>query len=121
MSQNSIEQAAEKLGVSIREAPAVVAFQKAQEALEADEQAVQLLQQHAEVQARVRAAQSSGNIVASDLEELASIQQTLRARMNEYLAAQESLRSFIRQVNVQINQLLGFNFSSLARRSGCCG
>ncbi len=121
MSMNAIEQAAERLGLALREAPAVAAFQTAREDLEADEQAAQLIEREADIQKKMRAAQASGNVAATDLEELASIQQTIQARVNTYLAAQQSLRSLLRQVNVEINQLLGFNFSSLAKRSGCCG
>ena len=121
MNQNSVEQAAKKLGMAIAEAPAVVSFQKAQEALKADEQMVQLLQKQAEIQTRIQGAQGSGNIAVSDLEELAAIHKTVQERMDDYRAAQEDLRSFVRQLNVEINQRLQFNFSSLARKSGCCG
>jgi len=121
MSKTGVEQAAETLGASIKASPTAAAFQKAQEDFEADAQTVQLLEKQAEVQTRIQAAQASGNIAASDLEELASIQKTVQTRVNDYLASQEALRSLVLEVNREINQLLGFNFSSLSRRNGCCG
>jgi cell fate (sporulation/competence/biofilm development) regulator YlbF (YheA/YmcA/DUF963 family) len=37
-----------------------------------------------------------------------------------YANAQQDVIKFLREINDEINQLLGFDFASFTKRSGCC-
>jgi cell fate (sporulation/competence/biofilm development) regulator YlbF (YheA/YmcA/DUF963 family) len=88
--------------------------------VDSDEELSLLVEEQARIQSRLQSKRSEWNVIAADLEQLHSIQQTVKTRVNAYLEAQKALYLFIRRVNWEISQLAGFDFISLAGRSGCC-
>ncbi len=115
-----LEQSARALGEALRQTPVVEEYLKAREGLEDDEEALQLLEKQARIQTATQAMHVRGAITVTDLEEISQIQRKVNGKVNAYLDAQEKLRIFFRRVNGELSRLLGFDFASLAGKTGCC-
>ena len=97
-------------------------FQEADRKLHADQEAMRLLTEFAELQQKIRAQQQSGAISESDIKRLRELQSTIPTNdvIQEHGRAQEIAVAFLREVNQEISNLLGVDFASLTRRSGGC-
>lgn len=98
-------------------------FKAAEDKLNADAEALQLLSEFSELQQKVRNQQLSDAISESDIQRLRDLQSRIGTNetIQDYGLAQEMAVAFLREVNQEINQLLGIDFASLTRRSsGCC-
>lgn len=97
-------------------------FQEADRKLHADQEAMRLLTEFAELQQKIRAQQQSGAISESDIKRLRELQSMIPTNdvIQEHGLAQEIAVAFLREVNQEISNLLGVDFASLTRRSGGC-
>ena len=98
-------------------------FQEADRKLHADQEAMHLLTEFAELQQKIRAQHNSGTTSENDIKRLREVQSAIGTNdsIQEHGLAQEKAIAFLREVNQEISQLLGIDFASLARRSsGCC-
>ena len=98
-------------------------FQEADRKLHADQEAMRLLTEFAELQQKIRAQHNSGTTSENDIKRLREVQSAIGTNdgIQEHGLAQEKAIAFLREVNQEISQLLGIDFASLARRSsGCC-
>ena len=97
-------------------------FQEADRKLHADQEAMRLLTEFAELQQKIRAQQHSGAISENDIKRLRELQSAVGTNdvIQEHGLAQEIAIAFLREVNQEISNLLGVDFASLTRRSGGC-
>ena len=92
--ENKTKRTAELLGKAIRNAPEVENYLKAKAIVDSDEELSLLIEEQARIQSRLQSKQSEGSVIAADLEQLQSIQQTVNMRIDAYLEAQRSLYQF---------------------------
>lgn len=97
-------------------------FKAAENTLNADPEALQLLKEFSELQQKLRNQQLSSVIEESDIQRLRELQSKISTNetIQNYGLAQELAVAFLREVNQEISQLLGIDFASLTRRSGGC-
>jgi cell fate (sporulation/competence/biofilm development) regulator YlbF (YheA/YmcA/DUF963 family) len=81
-----------------------------------------LLHDLAAAQAELRRRQYDNSLSQEDLQRLRSLQEAVQSTgsISEHTAAQQRVIALVREVNQEISQLLGIDFGSLAKRSGCC-
>ncbi len=101
---------------------AFVRYQQAQVTMNTDPQANALLNQLSEMQSEMRQKQANNSLTKDEIDALRSLQTKARENtvIKEYADSQQDVIKFIRDMNTEINQLLGIDFASLTRRSGCC-
>jgi cell fate (sporulation/competence/biofilm development) regulator YlbF (YheA/YmcA/DUF963 family) len=97
-------------------------YHQAQAALNQNLQANALLTQLSQMQTELRQKQANNTLTKDEIEALRALQAKARenAIIKEYADSQQAVIQFIREVNTEINQLLGIDFASLTRRSECC-
>ncbi len=117
-----LQQAAERLGQTLRASAPVRAHVDANAALEADAKATALLDAITRRQAELRVKQNDGGLTEADLDALRALQARVQAQptIAAYLQTSQGLRALLSQVNQEISQLLAVDFAGLARKSGCC-
>ena len=115
-------EATHALAQNLLSSESFVHFQKAKQILEADATANGLLDNLAQVQARVRKAQTSGAVTREDLQALRDLQAKVQATavITEYATSEQDAKAFLREINNETSQSLGLNFGLIARRSSCC-
>jgi cell fate (sporulation/competence/biofilm development) regulator YlbF (YheA/YmcA/DUF963 family) len=98
-------------------------YRAADDKLNADPKAIKLLKDLSMLQQKIRQNQYLNAVTEKDIRDLRELQNAVAANetIKEYQSAQEQAVLFLREVNQEISQLIGFDFASLARRSsGCC-
>ncbi len=116
-------EAASGLTGNLAQSEPFIRLKAAEQRLQADPQALQLLNDLSVLQQKIRQQQYSGAISQPDLTQLRSLQSAVGANetIQDHLLTQELAIALLREVNQEISQLLGVDFASLARRfSGCC-
>jgi len=96
---------------------------KAAEAeLNADLEALRILQELAALQQKIRGQQYSSSVSESDLKQLRALQNAVNANetIADFQMTQELAVAFLREVNDEISQLVSIDFASLTRRAGGC-
>ena len=113
--------AAEELALTLLRAGPVAAFYQAKERLEADEEALTILERLATAQVELRGKQVNGPVTHEDIDRLRALNE--QARNNqlivEYVTTQHMANDYLAEVNQEISQLLGIDFSAFAS-AGCC-
>jgi cell fate (sporulation/competence/biofilm development) regulator YlbF (YheA/YmcA/DUF963 family) len=101
---------------------AFVRYHQSQTLLDQDSQAQALLNQLSQSQTDLRKKQAESNLSKDEIDSLRALQ--TQARENDviqgYADAQQDVIKFLREINEEINQLLGIDFASFTKRSGCC-
>ena len=117
-----LKHATQNLGKALKNVPALRAYADAIVRMEADAQATALLDELQRVQADMRARQSNGGVTADDTARLRQLQAEVQAHptIAAFLAADQQAKAYLPQVNQAISNLLGIDFASLGRVSGCC-
>ena len=120
--RRDVRAATQALAASMSSAEPFVTYWQADRALNQDEGAQQLLEQLAAAQADLRRRQYDNGLGEDDLRRLRSLQEAVQSStsISEHTAAQQRVIGLVREVNQEISQLLGVDFGSLAKRSGCC-
>ena len=99
-----------------------VRYHQSQTLLVHDSQAQALLNQLSQTQTELRKKQTDNSLSKDEIESLRALQ--VQARVNVviqgYSDAQQDVIEFLREINEEINQLLGIDFASFTKRSGCC-
>src|SRR5512143_3339093 len=119
---STMQEAADMFISNLLASEAFVRYHQAQVSMNQDLQANTLLNQLSEMQSEMRQKQANNSLTKDEIEALRSLQTKARenAAIKEYADSQQDVIKFIREINTEINQLLGINFASLTRRSGCC-
>ncbi len=115
-------QASANLAEALAQSEPVARLKTAEKALNSDRQAAQLLVDLSELQQKMRTQPVSGPVSRDDVTRLRALQSEVGSSgtIQDYLLAQELAVVMLRDVNLEISNLLGVDFASLARRSGCC-
>lgn len=117
----TVERAAREFALTLRAAPPVAAFWQANARLEADAEAQRLL---TEIQARRQSLmlkqQNGRGVAQEEIDALRQLQEEAQRNqvIRDYLQAQQQAQAFLPEVNMQISQLLGFDFGALAGAGG---
>jgi len=117
----TVEAAAREFALKLRASPPIAAFWQAKERLEADEEAQRLL---AELQQRQQALmlkqQDGRGITQEEIDALRRLQGEAQRNpvIMAYVQAQRYAQAFLPEVNMEISQLLGFDFGGLAGAVG---
>jgi cell fate (sporulation/competence/biofilm development) regulator YlbF (YheA/YmcA/DUF963 family) len=98
------------------------AYQKSRMQYKSDLQAHALIERLSALQTEFRRKQTNGSVTEADIKELGAVQSEVQsnATLIAYSTTQQAAASFLREVNKEINQLLGVDFASLAKQSSCC-
>ena len=118
----TVLEASSALAENLAQSEPFLRFKAAEGKLNADQEALRLLKEFSELQQKIRAQQNNGGISESDIKRLRALQNAIGVNetIQDYQLMQELAVAFLREVNLEISQLLGIDFSSLARRSGGC-
>jgi cell fate (sporulation/competence/biofilm development) regulator YlbF (YheA/YmcA/DUF963 family) len=99
-----------------------VRYHQSQALLDHDSQAQTLLNHLSQTQTELRKKQADNSLSKDEIDSLRALQ--AQARENDviqgYADAQQDVIKFLREINDEINQLLGIDFASFTKRSGCC-
>ena len=120
MVEKELEQAAQHLGAVLRSTKEMAAYLEAKRLLDADHEALLLIEKQASLQQTVREKQDKGLISIADVEELNDLQDDVSSKISAYLGAELKAKALLTVVNREISRVSGFAFASLARPSGCC-
>ena len=117
-----LKQAAQNLGSALKNTSPLRAYADARTQMNADAQATALLDELQRAQTNLRVRQSNGGVTADDLARLRQLQSEAQAHptIAASLAADQQVKAYLPQVNQAISNLLGIDFASLGRVSGCC-
>lgn len=117
----AVQAAADSLGQSLEQVEPVVGYHQAEARLIADEPASALLQQLMDMQADLRLKQ--GDVTEAEIDRFRRLRREVDVNptITAYVESQDAATAYLREVNQDLSQLLGFDFSALAKRSGCCG
>jgi cell fate (sporulation/competence/biofilm development) regulator YlbF (YheA/YmcA/DUF963 family) len=122
MLDTAIEAVAREFAMKLRASSPITAFRQAQARLEANEEAQGLL---AELQKRQQALmlkqRNDGSITQDEIDTLRRLQREAQSNpvIMAYVQAQQQAQAFLPAVNMEISQLLGFDFGGLAGAGGC--
>jgi cell fate (sporulation/competence/biofilm development) regulator YlbF (YheA/YmcA/DUF963 family) len=107
----------ELVGISV-----IKDYKKAQIALNADIKAMELIRKLSAARKNLNEQQYSGTFTPQSLEEYSKIQKEVEENttINNYSQTQQAAVQFLKNINFEISQLIGLDFSSLIKRSNCC-
>lgn len=113
--------AAENLAAALVGAAPVAAYHHAQEQLETDPQARDLLKRFMDAQAEMRLRQARGTVAQNNVSLLRSLQREVQSNeiIMEFAARQQAAMAYLPEVNAEISQMLGLDFASLAGPASC--
>ena len=114
--------AAEDLAMQLLASESFTTYHAAQGQLNADAGARAVLQRLLQAQAELRQKQAQQTVAQSDVDQLRALQSAVQAdrAIADYIHAQQAAVGFLREMNREINELLGVDFAALAKRPGCC-
>jgi cell fate (sporulation/competence/biofilm development) regulator YlbF (YheA/YmcA/DUF963 family) len=118
---SQLQEATESLINNLLASEAFVRYQNAHARFKADQEARDLMDQLAKLQARLRQKQSTGEVNQAEIDSLRLLQQRVQRNsvIMAYAQSQEEAVNFLREINNEISQLLGLNFASFANHSTC--
>ena len=118
---SEMKQAVQNLGNALKSTPLLRAYADAISKMTVDAQATALWDELQRVQADIRVRQSNGGVTQQDTERLRQLQFGVQAHptIAAFLAADQRAKAYLPQVNQAISDLLGIDFASLGRVSGC--
>lgn len=116
-----MQEATEALIGNLLACEAFINYQQAESLLHQDQEARALLDQLAQMQANLRNKQAHGGVMPAEIATLRALQgQVQRNRtLTAYAQTQQEAVNFLREINTEISQLLGFNFATFANHATC--
>jgi cell fate (sporulation/competence/biofilm development) regulator YlbF (YheA/YmcA/DUF963 family) len=116
----TVEDLASQLGEAITEMPAYEEFLEKKEAVEADDQAQEQIQEFEQIREEYMMARQTGQADQEDLRQLQNAQEDLHSIpvMSEFLQAQNDLELRLQALNEHISEPLKVDFGEKA--GGCC-
>ena len=113
----AVEAAAREFALKLRASPPIAAFWQAKARLEVDQEAQRLLAELQERQQALMLKQQNGSsITQEEIDALRRLQWEAQSNpvIIAYVQAQQQAQAFLPDVNMEISQLLGFDFGGLA-------
>ena len=91
------------------------------EGFQNDETAHRIMEDLTAIQKEVRQKQVENNVSAENLERLRSLQKAAQENktINTYATSQQQAIGHLREINTEINNLLGMDFAMLAKKTSC--
>ena len=117
MLDTTVEAAAREFALKLRASSPIATFWQAKARLEADEEAQGLLAELQERQQALMLKQQNGSeITQAEIDALRCLQGEAQRNtvIMGYVQAQQQAQAFLPEVNMEISQLLGFDFGGLA-------
>jgi cell fate (sporulation/competence/biofilm development) regulator YlbF (YheA/YmcA/DUF963 family) len=116
----TVEDLASQLGEAITQMPAYEEFLEKKEAVEADDQAQEQIQEFEQIREEYMMARQTGQADQEDLRQLQNAQEDLHSIpvMSEFLQAQNDLELRLQALNEHISEPLKVDFGEKA--GGCC-
>ena len=116
-----VEVAAQTLAEQLKATPAIAAFDQAQAELDANEQASNLMSELQQLQQDLLQKQQMGTLKQEEIDGYRRLQRQVQDNpiAQAYFLAQRQAQAFLPEVNAEISQMLGFDFSRLAAAAGC--
>jgi len=113
--------AAEQLAKAIEAAEPVATYRRAKAHLDDDAHAHELLERLSAAQADLRRRQNDGGVTPAALEQVRALQREVQstAIIMEFAMAQQEAVAYLPQVNLEISEMLGVDFASLAGPGSC--
>ncbi len=111
-----------QLGDELANISVIKNYKSAQSKLNADKEAMELIRKLTAARKELNQKQHSGTFTQESLNDYSKIQNEVEKNrtINEYSRAQQEAVQFLKNVNVEISQLIGIDFSSLIKRSTTC-
>lgn len=118
MFTGELVEATEALVESLAKSEAILRFTKANQALENDQDAQQMVQEATDLKQKLYAKDASGDFMRDKFPRFRELQDQITSNpvLEEQSQAQEMAINFLREINQEISQLLGIDFGSLTRR-----
>ena len=115
-----VEVAAQTLAAQLKATPAIAAFDQARADLDANEQARSMMEELQQLQDTLLQKQQMGTLTQGEIDGYRRLQRKVQdnAIIGAYLLAQGEAQAFLPQINAEISQALGFDFSRLATAVG---
>lgn len=116
-----LQQVTENLIENLLDSETFLVYQQSQSQLNSDSDARGLLDLMSTLQAALRYKQSANSVTQSDIDELRAIQEQVQANeaIMAYAQSQQNAVAFLREINLEISQVLGLDFSALAKKNSC--
>ena len=117
----SVVAALDALVEQVRRAEPIQRYYQAKARLDADPQAGALLARFSAAQADLRFRQSRGQVAQADVNQLRALQREVQSNraIMDYAETQQMAMAFLPEVNLEISELLGLDFASLAGPASC--
>jgi len=115
-----VEAAARALAARLKATPAIAAFGQAQTQLDGNERARSMMVELQQAQQNLLQKQQEGILTQTEIDGYRRLQREVQrdATIQSYFDAQRQAQAFLPEVNVEISQMLGFDFSRLAAAVG---
>ena len=99
----------------------IVTYRQAYARFSADPQARDLIQRLSQAQTDLRRKQANGGVTQAEVDQLRQLQSQAHANraVIDYAQTQQAAVSYLRTINLEISQLIGVDFASLAKKSSC--
>jgi cell fate (sporulation/competence/biofilm development) regulator YlbF (YheA/YmcA/DUF963 family) len=116
-----LKKATDALAENLLASEPFVIYDRARTELTSDTEAKILLDQLSSAQARLNQLQMQGSITQEEIEQYRALQAKVQenAKFIEFQSAQQAATNYLREINQEISQQLGMDFSALVGRS--CG
>lgn len=100
---------------------AFIHYQNAHSRFDADNEARTVLEQLTQLQARLRQKQAKGPVNQAEIDSLRLLQQRVQRNpvIMAYAQSQQGAINFLREINGEISQIVGFNFAAFANHATC--
>lgn len=118
----TMQEATNAFNSNLLASEAFIQYHQSQTLLDHDSKAQALLNQLSQTQTDLRKKQAENNLSKDEIDSLRALQTQARENdvIQRYADAQQEVIKFLREINDEINQLLGIDFASFTKRSGCC-
>ncbi len=113
--------ATQSLAETLLRAEPIAAYHHAQAQFEADSAARRLLERLSTAQNNMRAQQARNTLTQADINALRALQREVQANrvIVDYFETQQAAVAYLREINLEISQLLGMDFGSLVGPASC--
>jgi cell fate (sporulation/competence/biofilm development) regulator YlbF (YheA/YmcA/DUF963 family) len=117
-----MQEAADALIDNLLASEAFVRYHQASINYNMDARAQVLLHELSQMQAALRKKQAESRLSKDEIDALRALQGQAQDKevIKGYAQAQQEAVDFLREINGEISQMLGVDFASLAKHTGCC-
>lgn len=97
-------------------------YLQANDVFKADPEVMAWMQEYSSLQQKIRTQQQTNQPTKGDLDRLRELMTLIENNktFQNYSSAQETAILFLREINQEISQMIGFDFASLTQRGSCC-